>query len=244
MLPVPELEHKLGLARSGDSLARNDLLDTCRPFIARVAQRLCGRRLDWGRDDELSIGLIAFNEAIDRFEEGRQVPFLAFARLIIRSRVTDYLRRETRQTSKTSVSLEAGDEQGIPRAEVAKAWDSHMAEEAAREREEEIREYQEMLSGFGIAFEDLVRCAPKHRDARAGLLAVSRQLAARPDLFKELLQKKKLPARELERLTGTHRKTLERGRKYIIATTLIWYYCEDFLYLCNYLKPTFGKGGK
>lgn len=41
---------------------------------------------------------------------------------------------------------------------------------------------------------------------------------------------------ELEKLTGLSRKTLERGRKYIIAMALLINSREDYLYLSSYLK--------
>lgn len=242
VLPVEDLEHLLALARAGDGTAREKLLAECRPFIARVAAGLCRRRLEWGFDDELSIAFITFNEAIDRYEEDRKVPFLAFARLMIKSRITDYLRKEARASAHMAGSLNSEQEDlSVSPLESSLAWQDYLAREAAREREEEIRDYTRMLAEFEISFSELVRCAPKHHDARRVLLDVSRRLAADGSLFQQLMKTKKLPLKELSLLTGVHRKTLERGRKYIIAMALLWHHCHEFLYLCYYLKAS-GKG--
>ncbi|WP_152948148.1 sigma-70 family RNA polymerase sigma factor [Desulfofundulus thermobenzoicus] len=238
VLPVENLEHLLALARAGDRAARETLLAECRPFVARVTAGFCRRHLEWGLDDELSIAFIAFNEAIDRYQESRQVPFLAFARLMIKSRVTDYLRKEGRMAARRVGSLNGdGEDIYVNPVESSLAWQDYLAREAAREREEEIKDYAGLLAEFQISFADLVRCAPRHQDARNILLEVAHRLAAEESLFQCLMKTKKLPLKELSVLTGVHRKTLERGRKYIIAIALLWRHCQDFLYLCHYLKP-------
>ncbi|MFZ5646807.1 MAG: RNA polymerase sigma-I factor [Bacillota bacterium] len=233
MLPADILEEKLAFIRNGDSQAREEVISSFRSFVARAAIKVCGRTLEWDRDDELSVGLIAFNEAIDRFDERRGVPFPAFARLIIKSRIMDYLRKQSRHGAQ---SLDdAG--QGLSAFESVQAWGRYMEQETAREREEEISEYKKLISRFGISFDDLIKSSPKHRDARATLLRVSRVLAGNDVLFAQLMSTGKLPVLALSQLAGVHVKTVERGRKYIIATSLIWHYCEDYLYLCTFIKP-------
>jgi RNA polymerase sigma factor len=62
------LELLLAKAKQGDVDARNTLVEAHRSFIFNVVLSSCRRSLQWGRDDELSIGLIAFDEAVTRFE--------------------------------------------------------------------------------------------------------------------------------------------------------------------------------
>lgn len=243
MLPVDHLEEKLALIRAGDNRAREDLIEAHRLFICRAAAKVCGRSLEWDRDDEVSIGLLAFNEALDRYDAGRGVPFKAFARLIIKSRVTDFLRRENRHTSHSGISLDQGEDYKTTSIENWQAWERHLEEEAARERREEIAEFQRVISGLGITFDDLVRSSPKHRDTRSNLLAMARQLAADDELFNQLMSTGKLPVTALSRLSGVGPKTIERGRRYIIATSVIWRHCEDFLHLCSFIKPPGKENG-
>lgn len=230
MLPFTELEKELSKARTGDPAARERILEGLSPFVLQVVSRLCQKRLEWGRDDELSIGLIALNEAIDRYREERQVPFLAYARLLIKSRLTDYLRRQVHWP------LSLDNQEVAASLEAVRAQEEYWHHEAAREREEEIKEFNALLGTFGISFTELAQCSPKHADTRRVLLGAARVLAGHSELISRLFRAKKLPVRELAELTGVSRKTLERGRKYVIAVALIWYHCEEFLYLCNYLR--------
>lgn len=243
VLPVDVLEEKLALIRSGDGQAREELISAHLSFVLRSAVKVCGRTLDQDRDDEVSIGLAAFNEAIDRFDESRGVPFPAFARLIIRSRITDFMRKQHRHITRSGGSLDDSEGQNLPAVEASLAWDRFLDQEAAREREEEIAEYQKVIGELGISFSDLVKCSPKHRDTRASLLGVARKMAADRNLFDQLMATGRLPVLALSQRYGVSVKTIERGRKYIIATAVIWHFCEDFLYLCSFIKPPGKESG-
>lgn len=234
MLPMDDLDNLLRLAAGGDAGAREKLLEACQPFVFRVASQVSNRPLEWGRDDELSIGLIALNEAVERYRGDLGVPFPAYARLVIRSRLTDYMRRQGRE--KESCVLVPEDNSGSAgRAEVARAWELHLNYVAARERREEIITYSDMLKQYQITFGDLVKISPRHQDTRQTLLRVARQLARSEVLMARLKDTKRLPQEELMRLTGVGRKVLERGRKYIIAVSLILYHSDELVYLYSYL---------
>lgn len=234
MFPVQDMEEKLKKIKQGDRLVREDFLESCRSFVFKTACKYSRRVLVWGRDDELAIALIACNEAIDRYREDSGVPFLAYANLVISSRLADYRRRENRSAA-VNVPLPP-DGEGLSGAEFAKAWEIYWEQTAARERADEIREFEKLLDNYGISFDELVRCSPRHRDTRRSLTLAARVLAEMDELMEELRNKKKLPLLDLERKTGISRKTLERGRKYIIATSLLIYGKGDFPYLNSYLN--------
>ena len=242
MFPVQDMEEKIKEVKKGDRLAREDFLESCRTFVFKVACKFSRRILEWGRDDELAIALIAFNEAIDRYREDSKVPFPAYARLVIGSRLTDYYRRENRALTANVPLPPPGD--GLNEVEFARAQEAYWEEVAAREREEEIKEFEGLLNAYGVSFEDLVKCSPRHRDTRCSLMLAARVLAEKSSLLEELREKKKLPLAELGKSTGIGRKTLERGRKYIIAMALLIHRREDFSYLASYLNlPARLKGG-
>lgn len=54
-------------AQQGDARVREQILQDYRPFYLRVASGTCKKYLVLGRDDEASIAMIAFNEAIDPY---------------------------------------------------------------------------------------------------------------------------------------------------------------------------------
>ncbi|NLI14179.1 sigma-70 family RNA polymerase sigma factor [Pelotomaculum propionicicum] len=233
MHPV-QVEEDIRKIKEGDRLLREDFLDNNKAFIHKIACKFSRRYLEWGRDDELAVALVAFNEAIDRFRADTGVPFPAYARIVIMSRLTDHRRRENRNTSVEVPLPQQGEESNS--AEFSKAWEVYLLETAARERAEEIREYEGLLREYGVSFEDLVKCSPRHRDTRRSLIFAAAELTKRENLLKEFRAKKKLPLMELENCTGISRKTLERGRKYIIAISLLISRQNDFLHLSSYLK--------
>lgn len=233
-IPPSEVEELLARARDGDAAARESLIGDHRHFVLQVAAAYCRRPLDWSCD-EFSVALVAFNEAIDTFQPHRGVPFLAFARLVIKSRLADFFRQEQRQTRETLVGAH-----GTQNA-VREAWVAHADELATRERREELEAYRRLLARYGLDLRALVKATPRHRDTRRTLIAAARSLARRPELMAHLERTGRLPLQELELATGVSRKVLERGRKYILALSLIFAHPEEFPYLNDHLREA-GEG--
>jgi len=236
LFPEQGAEQAIMKIKNGDHLAREDFLVSCRPFVFKAACRFSKRILEWGRDDELSVALIAFNEAIDRYRVESGMPFLAYARMVINSRLIDHYRKESR-IKQTSIALSDADGGEVAnRLEYAKSWEVYWEEKAAGEKEEEIKEFALQLADYGISFADLVKSSPRHRDTRQMLMRAAWVLVKNENLYAELRYKKKLPLAELEKNTGIRRKNLERGRKYIIAMALLISKREEFIHLSSYLK--------
>ena len=213
-----------------DPQAREDFLQQSQPFIRHVSSQVSHRTLEWGRDEELSEGLIAFNEAIDHYEEDRGVPFLAYARLLMKRRLIDYYRK---QRLREALPLD--------QEEVGLAAEIHLGIYEFRERQQnqeraaEIQEFAKALTQYGLSFSDLVEVSPKHRDTRETLLRVARTLAYEPELWDQVEKKGKLPMQALTLKTQVHPKVLERGRKYILAVALLIANQHDYIYLREYV---------
>src|SRR3972149_8425887 len=73
----------------------NTLISDFKPFIASVVQKKIGKYLEYGVDDELSVGLSAFMEAVNSFD-AKKGTFLSFSRLVINARVIDFLRKKSK----------------------------------------------------------------------------------------------------------------------------------------------------
>ncbi|AQS59724.1 RNA polymerase sigma-I factor [Desulforamulus ferrireducens] len=232
----------LNQAKQGDTQVRENILAEAKPFILNTCVKYCNRSLEWGRDEELSIGLLAFNEAIDRFEEERNIPFLGFARLVIKSRLTDYFRREARHRHQP-LEYQVADNAPV-QLETTQAWEKYLQEAEAQERQEEILEFQKELLTYGISVSELVEASPKHRDSRESLLSLAKQVNDNPALMEQLVRTKRLPIKELTLLSGLHRKTIEKSRRYIIAMALLLSKREQYIYLFSYLKLTSWSAGE
>ncbi len=227
----------LELARNGSAPAREELVRRFTPFILKTAAQVAGRYLKLGQDDEASIGLMAFDEAIDSFDPRKGKGFLPFAETVIRRRIIDHFRQnKARRREIPLTAFEEEDEEGriSNTVEHSQAMAAYAAGVEALERKEEILRFRQLLAGFGISLDELVRMSPRHQDARERAIAVARVIASTPEHREHLLARGELPLKALTRQVDLSRKALERQRKYIIAVALIL--IEDLAHLKEYVR--------
>lgn len=235
--PHAHLDSLVHDARTGDALARSELLEAYSPFVLRVASQTAKRYIHKEQDDEFSIALMAMNEAIDRFDPDKNASFLNFADTVIKRRLIDYFRSQqsNRPVSVWSEFEVRDDEDNVVNyAEVESAVTAHSRSVETTSRQEEISEYGLQLAGFNLQFHDLVQLAPKHADARKHAMEVARLITADEALRTYVWSKKSLPLKDLEQRTALSRKTLERQRKYIIAIVVLL--TGDYPYLQEYIR--------
>ncbi|MBB6669790.1 RNA polymerase sigma-I factor [Cohnella nanjingensis] len=223
--PGETLEQTVIAAQQGDAQARDDLIRQYQPFIAKTVSRFCKRYIDPSRDDEFSIALSAFDEAIARYSPDAGSRFLGFAEKVIVRRLIDYVRKDQRHRLAVPYSALQGDDEDqgslLTRVEIREAVTVYEKERLAEDRRDEIAALTEALKLYGVSFGDLAIQSPKHQDSRETLLGIGRRLAANAALFETLRQKRQLPVKELCEAEKVSRKTIERHRKYLIAVALI-----------------------
>lgn len=229
------LEQLVEEIQKGDLELRNQLISQYKPFIAKTVSTVCKRYID-EQDDEFSIGLIAFNEAIEKYSTDKGSSLLAFAELIIKRKVIDYIRKEVKMGRMVHFDLNEGEEDEFLQSKIEadlslEEYNRFIEQE---HRKEEIMYYQKVLKEFGLSFEELVEQSPKHMDARQNAIQVAKVLIEEESLKKILFQKKRLPVKQLEKKVDVSRKTIERNRKYIIAMAIIL--AGDYVYLKEYIK--------
>lgn len=234
---IPTIEDNIYKIQSGDETLRNEFIRDYQPFVKKVASKVCNHYVDHTMDI-YSIGLFAFNESIDQYHPKEGSRFLTFADMVIRRRIIDFIRKETRQ--KRIVFFESEEEDEESRSEESYPELKAAIEnfQVARENENrvyEIEEYKKVLKSYGITFDSLTKHCPKHRDARENAKMIAKQLAEDTKLSGYLIEKKHLPIKALLARVACSRKTLERNRKYIIAAALI--YLGHFTELQTYIEP-------
>jgi RNA polymerase sigma factor len=234
----PSLNELIAEVQSGDMVLRNRLLEDYQPFVAKCASKLCKRYIDPTRDDEFSIALSAFNEAMDHFSPAQGSSFLTFAETVIRRRLIDFIRKEQKyrdQIPLTSFEVEDEESQRMNPVEIQASVDRYDEDQQAEDRRLEIIQYSQILKEYGITMKDLVEGCPKHSDSRNMLLRIGRLIAERSEWASHLKDKKTLPIKELLTEVQVARKTLERNRKYIIAVAVIqmdnFHHLREYLYI-------------
>ncbi len=239
-----EIRKDILLVQQGEDEERNRIIKKYLPFILKVTSRTCKRFVRAGEDDEVSIALMAFNEALDKYNLEQNTAFFSFAETVIRRRIIDYFRKN-RQGSLdvpwSSLIHEGEEEEAAVRLDKlswSEAAERYHEEEIAEMRREEILEYVLRLKEFGIEFRELVKISPKHQDARMSAFQVARLIEQNEKHRLYLERTKTLPMKELEKEAIVSRKTLERQRKYIIALVLIM--TGEFFYLQDYLEKMKG----
>ena len=214
-------------AKSGDFLAREKLIRSHKTFIARVSSKVCRRFLTWDNDDELSIALLAFNEAIDSFDLQGETSFHGFVQLVIRRRLVDYFRKEGKHQhrSLTAMNLEDHD---LSRYDLDTSLAQYQENENQELLAQVVEHFMHVLSDYNVTLDDLIKVSPKHKERKQTLTKVAFALSNNPSLMEHLKTHKLLPIKELELLTSVKRKVLEKGRKYLIALALVLY--EPYFY--------------
>jgi RNA polymerase sigma factor len=208
----------------------DDFIVQYEPFINKTISTICGRYIS-KQDDEYSIGLSAFHEAIKLYSYKKGASFLSFAKLIIKRELIDYFRKESKYQNITIDQSESND--------IHKQYDDHVYNSYIKNfdeinRKEEIIHFNEMLKQFGISLDGLVKVSPKHGDTREHIFSVVDLITSDEELLTILYKKKKLPMNLLENKVSLSRKTLEKHRKFIIAMCIIT--VNEYIYLQSYLK--------
>ncbi len=217
-------EHKIVqqvYAAKEDVQAADRLIGTYLPFIKTETAKFLKRPPIEGHDDELSIAMIAFHEAIGGYSRTRGA-FLKYAAMLIRSRLIDYSRREQRHSRVISLDAPAREENTTLGEVLVGERDPHEETAARDATRAEIEELTRQMKEFGVDLSNVADNCPKQQrtlDACRKALQYARE---NPELLDDLLKTKRLPIGQLAAGSGVERKTLERHRKYMVALLLIY----------------------
>lgn len=206
-------------AAKADMQKADDLIRAYIPFIRSEASKFLPRFCT-EQDDEFSIAMIAFHEAVVGFSRERGA-FMSYASMLIRSRLIDYQRKEARHQHQLSLDEENG-EDARPLLEDLEDKTDHYEEAVNLEAtKQEIEELSAVMERFGIRFSDVADNSPRQERTLEACAKAIRYAGENEQLLGELLRTGKLPMAQLVSGSGAERKTLERHRKYILAMLLI-----------------------
>ena len=227
-------------AAKKDSEAADRLIRQYFPFIKGAAAKVMGRIPREGQDDELSVAMLAFYEAVLAYERGRGA-FLPLAAAAIRNRIIDFYRKENRHTRVASLDgQENGEDDGSLLDRLGHDQiEEHESRSAAKE---EIMEFVGVLADYGISMSDVADNSPRQDRTLAACHRALAYARAYPQLLEALTATKKLPLKQLAEGSGVERKTLERHRIYMMAILLA--YTNGFAIIRGHLRQVAPvKGG-
>ncbi len=194
-------------------------------FILKTAAKTAKHYVS-KNDDEWSIALSAFSDALKNYDFGRG-SFIAFAELIIHRSLVDYYRAQGRYSSEVQVEQIEDDAVIISNDDNLKL---------------EIEAINQILSSYGFSFMDLADCSPKAQKTKVACAKVVIYLLDKPGQVHEMRNSNLLPVKIIEKNAGVPRKILERHRKYIITAVEILH--GDYPYLSEYLSYIRGEVGR
>ncbi len=213
-----DMEHMV-LAAQKDRMAADMLIEQYLPFIKSEASKLIGRYPTYD-DDELSIAMFAFYEALMAYKKGRGA-FLSFASVAIRRRIIDYSRKQMRHKGMLSLDMPKVDGDTRSIGEQLEDKENHIELHRTREdTNEEIAHFALQLREFDLDLSDIAENCPKQERTFAACMKVMDYAKTHGEITEQLLQNKKLPISYISKVTSVDKKTLERHRKYLVAVLL------------------------
>ena len=210
----------------------NSFIQEYKPFIAASVEKYTHKYVAYGCDDELSIGLIAFEEAIKCYDSAKG-SFLSFAQGVINRRLIDFYRKEKKHQNVVYINeaytseLEQ-DEVHEHMIVADEAVNKYQEQELNNIRRMELEQLKGDLHKWELTFSDIAKSSPKHMGTKKTYLEIVRFLLNNKEIVNKMKIKLYLPIAEIEEGTKIPRKTIERARNYVIAAVLIMtgdYYC-------------------
>ena len=212
-------ENEAALSSRTDTAKRENFIRAHERYILHEAFK-SAHHFVTKSDDEWSVALLAFNAAIDSFQEDKG-QFLTYASVVIRSRLTDYY-RAGRKIAENEMSVEPDTFDGDPEEDDPEAAEKlSIARTAAVNDTDSTREEIEALNAvlklYGFSFFDLAAASPKKDKAKHDCAkAVAAALSDR-SIVEKMQSSRLLPIAEIIKITGLPRKVIENHRRYIIA---------------------------
>lgn len=193
----------------------NELIEEYIPFIIKTISKFTNRYVSIENDEEFSIGLVGFYEAIQKYNNDKG-PFLPFAQLVITSRLKNYYNKENKHN--LHISMDSMEEEGINIKEKL----SNPIEDKS-ELVDEMDELKREINIFGFSLEDLVDEAPKHADTRANALDLSEKVSKDKPLVDFMYTKMRLPIKQISLKYRVTQKVIKGSKKFIITGIIIFY---------------------
>ena len=217
-----------------DEKTMNVLIEKYEFFILKCASSATRRYIS-KNDDEWSVALLSFTEAIKNYsmEKGS---FLNFAELVIRRRIIDFSRSQSKYASEISINpslFNSESDEDDDNVSIKIAVAEKLSENIDNSLKLEIELANDVFSSYGFSFFDLSECSPKAKKTKKACAMIVAYIIQNPILVSNIKVKKLLPISIIKKNIKIPQKIIERHRKYIIAAVEI--ISGDYPYLVEYI---------
>ncbi|OJV63215.1 MAG: hypothetical protein BGO41_11025 [Clostridiales bacterium 38-18] len=205
------MDHNQLMKAKVDSVVRESFIKENMNFIIYTTSKQLGRYLSLENDEEFSVALEAFNDAIDTYEEGVS-KFETYATTVIRNRLIDFHRS------------------GVKYKTMSQSWDEDLEEPMAPETDLilkiEIEAFGKRLGDFNVSFDELVDASPDHEDTRVKAIEVGEESSKDETVIEFLYKTLKLPVMAIVKVVKTTRRFVYAHKTFILSVILIFH--EEF----------------
>lgn len=202
--------------------AADRFISSYMPFIKSETAKFLNRPPVEGQDDELSIAMIAFHEAINGYSRIRG-SFLSYASLVIKNRLIDYWRKNKKYQSELSIETPLGEEENSTISDtLTDGVDPNETRVVRQATRDEIEELTRQLNDFGVSLTDVADNSPKQDRTLKACRKALTVVKETPEIMNDFLRTRRLPIKRISEGANVPKKTLERHRNYLVALLLIY----------------------
>lgn len=209
-----------------DEQLRNAFIEKYKNFILSAASKVLGHYVGT-EDDEYSLAMIAFNDAITKYDESKG-DFYNFATLLIRNKLIDEYRKQSPNVIPFSCLHSSGEDL------TENEFDAIGKEDVASDIAIELHTLKAELKEYNIEIFDIPKSSPKAAKTKHMTYDILMYIINNKDALKHIIKDKEIPLKLLMSRFDVNRKFLERHRKYIITATVILN--GDYPLIAEYIK--------
>jgi RNA polymerase sigma factor len=183
---------------------RENIINEYLPFIKSTVSSYLTEKVQFLYDDVISIGCIAFNEAITKYQIDKG-SFLTFSKYVMRNRIYDFLSSNNTYISNNYISSDEEEVNNIIDINAKKMYEQH---KQVTLRRLEIEQYKEQLLEYDLSMELLVNNSPRQKRTRETYKKVAMCIINNDDLISYLERNKRLPIKKICEIMKLPRKKL------------------------------------
>lgn len=208
----------LAIQKTGSNELRNSLLIELKNEAYKIAKLYCQKLGREPTSEEFSIALYTLNEAIDLYDQNKNMSFRTFVSNMIHYRLMDFLKKEKKEKQKNLVEYDN------PNVALISDRPSNVDKEFTEDLRRELIRFNQIIEILGYKWSDIMHNRPTHRDSLEKLQSIAIYIV-NMGLGERYLKENPLSRQFMKIIrSGIDRRTLKRYRPYLCALIIVYLY--------------------